>query len=217
MLGATIAGLLPVVLPPMAGRADEPVPPAESPKTPASPAADGTIDLWKKSIRVREDYLAKVERTTIYRADFLRGKLVPVAIKECKPDHVYLRPLPGSGRHVWSLATADGGFRHQLGPGTVQLAQRFDPRATPEERKRALESAAPDAARLLAIQGAQPTARLDAAGHWQLSPVPTVTSIFDLETGCRWEWHGPQPSGVVHGGGNRWKYVGDRYRPAGRF
>ena len=44
--------------------------------------------------------------------------------------------------------------------------------------------------------------------------VPTDGSVFDLETGRRFDWHGDRAVEVVHSGGNSWARRGDRYAPA---
>lgn len=175
--------------------------------SPAAGAAKGTIDMTKDGFR------ARLVRDTVYRFDLLAQELVPVPRKEWKPGHVYYRFHSRLGRHVWSIAGADGGFRYAIGPGSVQQTRQFDLRATPEERQRLLRTRAPEMARLLEIQGTLPTVRLDADEGWQLNVGPTVTSVFDLETGRRWEWHGSEPVGVIHSGGSLWSATETAYLP----
>lgn len=174
---------------------------------PAAGAAKGTIDLTKDDVRSR------LVRDTVYRYDLLAQELVPVPRQEWKPGHVYYRFHTGLGRHVWSIAGPDGGFRYAIGPGSVQQTRQFDLRASPEERQRQLRARAPEMARLLEIQGTLPTVRLGADDRWQLNVGPTVASVFDLETGRRWEWHGTEPVGVIHSGGPRWSPTEMAYRP----
>jgi hypothetical protein len=171
-------------------------------------AADkGSIDVTKN------DFATRVERDAVYRYDLLLQKLLPVPAKERKAGHVYYRFHPGRGRHVWSIATADGGFRYAFGPGSVQQTRQFDLRASPEERQRQLQARAPELARLLEIQGSLPTVRLGADDRWELNAGPSVTSVFDLDTGRRWEWHGTEPVGVIHSGGPRWRAAEKDYLP----
>lgn len=174
---------------------------------PAAGAVKGTIDLTKDDLRSR------LVRDTVYRYDLLAQELVPAPRKEWKPGHVYYRFHAGLGRHVWSIAGPDGGFRYAIGPGSVQQTRQFDLRASPEERQRQLRTRAPEMARLLEIQGTLPTVRLGADDRWDLNVGPTVTSVFDLETGRRWEWHGTEPVGVIHSGGPRWSPTSTAFSP----
>jgi hypothetical protein len=153
------------------------------------------------------------DRGWIYRYDPMSGTLVAVPPAELKRGGVYNRFDPGRGRWVWSRAAADGSLRYSLGPGSVQQVRSFDLRGTQAEQRRALEKQAPELARLLTIQGARPTLRLDEQGQWQLGPTPHVSSVFDEATGERWEWHGDQPSGVIHSCGRSWAYADGDYLP----
>lgn len=178
---------------------------ASSAATDASDA--GTIDITK------DGFASRVNRDTVYRNDLIAQRLVPVPRSERKAGHVYFRFHSGLARHVWSIATADGGFRYALGPGSVQQTRQFDPRASTEERQRALQARAPEMARLLEIQGTLPTVILGADERWNAHVGSSVTSVFDLDTGRRWEWHGIDPVGVIHSGGPRWARQGSGYGP----
>jgi hypothetical protein len=101
-----------------------------------------------------------------------------------------------------------------MGEGSVQPARMFDLRGTDAERQRVLEQRAPELARLLTIQGARPMLRLNANGQWEIGPTPCVSSVYDMMTRERWEWHGDAPSKVVHTAGARWDMVDGRYVPA---
>ena len=159
------------------------------------------------------DHDAGRDRSAIYRFDPVTEKLFPVTTAEIKPAHVYGRYDRSLGRWVWSKADAAGNLRYAMGPGSTQPARLFDLRGTDAERQRALERRAPELARLLTIQGARPMLRLDDQGRWDLGPTPCVSSVFDLATGERWEWHADAPSRVVHSGGNRWAFADGWYRP----
>lgn len=154
------------------------------------------------------------DRSQIYRLDPVTEKLFPVTATEIRPGHVYGRYDAGLGRWTWSKADAAGRLRYAMGEGSTQPARMFDLRGTDAERQRALERRAPELARLLAIQGARPMLRLDANGQWDLGPTPHVSSLFDEATRERWEWHGDQPSRVIHSGGGRWRVVDGWYAPA---
>lgn len=155
-----------------------------------------------------------LDRAVVYRFDPIQSKLVAVPPAEIKIDHVYYRYSAARSRHVWSKAAGKGRFVYVMGPGSVQLASLFDIRATAEEKQKALESRSPAAAKLFATRGAQPALKLDAAGRWSIATVPTDGSVFDLETGRRFEWHGDRAVEVVHSGGNSWTRRDDRYVPA---
>lgn len=154
------------------------------------------------------------DRGTIYRLDPATERLQPVTSAELRPDHVYLRFDPALGGWAWGKASAGGGFRFAMGPGSVQPARMFDLPGTDADRQRILERKAPQLARLFNIQGARPMLRLDDTGVWRLGPTPSVSSVFDQATGERWEWHGDKPSRVVHAGGGRWRVQDGGYVPA---
>ena len=157
---------------------------------------------------------ATLDPATVYRYDPIESKLVAVRPAEIKTDHVYYRYSASRKRHVWSKAAGQGRFLYVMGPGSVQVAKLFDIRATAEEKQKALESRSPAAAKLFATRGAPPAFKLDESDRWSIATVPTDGSVFDLETGRRFEWHGDRPVEVVHSGGNAWTRQGDRYAPA---
>jgi hypothetical protein len=153
------------------------------------------------------------DRNRVYRYDPVAEKLFAVTAKDIRPGHVYGRFDAGLGLWTWSKADALGNLRYAMGPGSTQPARMFDLQGTDAERQRVLERRVPELARLLTIQGARPMLRLDASGRWGLGPTPHVSSVYDMATGERWEWHGDAPSRVVHVGGRRWQAVDGRYQP----
>lgn len=171
----------------------------------AEPAPEGIAATDRD--RLRSD--------TVYRYDPLSSRFFPVPEKEIKSESVYSRFDPGARRHVWTLAVQGGGFRHRIGPGSVQPADRFDIRASAAERRAELESRAPEAAKLLAVQGTRPSLLLDERGRWVLHTGPAVRQVFDESNGLRWEWHGDRPARVVHACGDAWYYAEGRYKPLG--
>jgi hypothetical protein len=154
------------------------------------------------------------DRAAVYRYDPVDEKLHPVTAKEIRPGHVYGRFDGGLGRWTWSKADMAGNLRYAMGPGSTQPARMFDLQGTDAERQRALERRAPELARLLTIQGARPMLQLDANGRWGLGSTPHVSSVYDLATGERWEWHGDAASRVIHAGGHRWQFQDGWYAPA---
>jgi len=178
------------------------------------PLARGEDDDGVPSAKATATDDAGRDRARIYRFDPVAEGLFPVTPREIKPGHVYCRHDASLGRWVWSKADAAGGLRYAMGEGTIQPARMFDLRGTEAERQRVLERRSPELARLFTIQGARPMLRLDATGRWGLGPTPSVSSVFDAATGGRWEWHGDQPSRVVHSRGTRWQVADGHYVPA---
>lgn len=154
------------------------------------------------------------DRSQVYRYDPVSAQLHPVTAAEIRPGHVYSRYDAALGLWAWSKADAAGALRYAMGEGSTQPARMFDLRGTEAERQRILEQRAPDLARLFTIQGARPMLRLDGRGRWALGPTPAVSSVFDLATGQRWEWHGDAPTPVLHAGGDRWRVADGRYVPS---
>lgn len=154
------------------------------------------------------------DRGLVYRYDPVSEKLYPVEPRQLRPGHVYGRYDAGLARWTWSKADSTGNLRYAMGEGSTQPARMFDLQGTDAERQRVLERRAPELARLLKIQGARPMLRLDATGRWGLGPTPSVSSVFDVGTGERWEWHGDRPSRVVHSAGDRWRAAAGWYEPA---
>jgi len=164
-----------------------------------------------ESVPVAERDRLRVD--TVYRYDPISLRFFPVQADEVKAENIYSRFDARTGRHVWSLAVKGGGFRHALGPGSTQTADRFDIRATDAEKRARLESQAPEAAKLLAVQGTKPSLHVDGEGRWALHVGPTVRQVFDESNGLRWEWHGDRPTKVVHAYGDTWFWDRGRYRP----
>jgi hypothetical protein len=153
------------------------------------------------------------DRGSVYRFDLAGETLEVVPENALRPGHIYSRFDVTAGRWVWSKADAQGGLQYAMGEGSVQPARLFDLRGSDAERLRILEQRAPDLARLFTIQGARPMLRLDATGQWRLGRTPCVSSVYDMNTRERWEWHADQPSRVVHAGGTRWDVAAGRYVP----
>jgi hypothetical protein len=170
---------------------------AQPPAPPAPPASPETDDP-----------------AAVYRYDPFLNQLVPVPPAEVKPGFLYSRHSPRLNRRVWSLAREGGGFEYAMAPGSVQPARALDLRATPEQQRAVLEARAPDLARIMDIRGTIAHMRLTEDGAWQLVRQQTIASVLDMETGRRWEWHGPRRVAVVHTAGYEWTLVGGRLAPA---
>lgn len=173
--------------------------------------ADEPRPIRAQEATARED--AGRNRGSVYRHDLAAETLEVVSPDAIRGGHIYNRFDPATRSWVWSKADASGGLHFAMGEGSVQPARMFDLRGTDAERQRILEQRAPELARLLTIQGARPMLRLDATGRWELGPTPCVSSVYDLGTRERWEWHHDKPSRVVHVGGARWDIAAGRYVP----
>jgi len=154
------------------------------------------------------------DRSKVYRFDPVTETLEPVPSAEIRPGHIYSRFDESLRRWVWSKADRSGQLHYAMGEGSVQPARMFDLRGTDAERQRALEQRAPELARLLTIQGARPMLRLNSEGRWGIGPTPCVSSVYDMITRERWEWHHDVPSRIAHTGGTRWDIVDGRYVPS---
>lgn len=155
-----------------------------------------------------------VDTAAVYRYDPLTDTLVAVTAEEIKPGYVYNRYNANMGRRVWSLAREGGGFEYAMAPGSVQQAALLDLRATEEELRDELNERAPELAKMMDIRGAVAHVRLTDDGRWELVRQMTIGSVFDLETGRRWEWHGPRRVAVMHTTGYEWMLVDGRFLPA---
>lgn len=140
-------------------------------------------------------------------------KLVLVAPEEIKPGFVYNYYSDALQRRVWGIAREGGGFQYALGEGSTIPTTMFDLRMTPQMEARVLDRRSPRLLSELTTVGRSAAARLDGAGVWALLPFPSSARVFDLLTGERWEWHGPNRHAVVHTGGNLWHIVDGRYLP----
>ncbi len=161
-----------------------------------------------------QDAAPPVDTTTVYRFDPLTDQLVAIPAEEIKPGYIYNRYHPVMGRRVWSLAGEGGGFEFAMAPGSVQRAALLDLRATREELRDELNERAPQLAKMMDIRGAVAYVRLTEDGRWELVQQMTIGSVFDLETGRRWEWHGPRRVAVMHTTGYEWMVVDGRFLPA---
>jgi hypothetical protein len=156
----------------------------------------------------------EADEAAFYRYDPFLQEMIPVPRLEIKPGYLYTRRSEQLGRRVWSIARADGGFDYAMAPGSVQPAWRLDLRASAERQRAELEARAPEMAQIMDIRGERAHVKLDDAGVWQLATLPTIPSVYDLQTLRRWEWHGQRRVAVVHTDGYEWSVVRGKYSPA---
>jgi hypothetical protein len=156
---------------------------------------------------------AAAERDSILRFDPVRQELVPIGKNELKKGHVYNHYNPRLGRRVWSYVQNNGAFWHALGEGSTIEAWRFDIRGEPDELLGELTRRDPVLARR--VQGRVRTVRfyLNAEDKWIEAGTSRVPSLFDVETGHRWEDHWGRYIPVRSLSGYRWTTVDGRYVP----
>jgi hypothetical protein len=154
------------------------------------------------------------DKTSIFRFDPFQNKLVPVPVADLKPGYLYNHFNATLGRRVWSLAVRGGGFLYAMGPGSTQPGNRLDLRGTLQQRTQLLEAEAPSLADTIRRQGGGAFIRLNATEQWELVPFTTIASVYDLEDGRRWEWHGDRRVAVLHTYGADWQIVEGKFVPA---
>jgi hypothetical protein len=137
--------------------------------------------------------------------------LVPPA--EVKVGLVYNYYNETLKTRAWGVARADGRFDYAFGEGTTIPTSMFDLRLTPEMEARVLDRRSPGLLSELVNIGRSAAVRLGSDGVWTLLAFPSSARVFDLLTGERWEWHGPNRHAVVHTGGNMWHIVDGKYLP----
>jgi hypothetical protein len=151
----------------------------------------------------------------IMRFDPISDHLVSVPLDEVKPKYLYFHYNPKFNRQVWSFAEEGGTFGHALGPGTLQAGSRLDIQATEAEKMDRLRELAPQLAERTRVFVGSVFVRLNDDGEWDLAGRSGVSSIYDLETGRRWEWHAGRRIPITHRLGWQWEYFDGKYVPAG--
>jgi len=167
----------------------------------------------------------------ILRWDPLDEELIPVPQEELKPGCVYSHFSERLNRRVWSYVQTDGEFWYALGEGTTLKGRRLDVRAITGDRFEKLRDKYPDLAAELEEHGRILTVlyfALDGGGTWRAVSTASHPTIYNLETGQRWErvyrkhpdpqntWE-PGPAAflpVVHTWGYHWAVRGGAYVPA---
>ena len=149
----------------------------------------------------------------------LSGTLEPVSAEELKVGYIYSHFSQPLNRRVWSYAEGNGEFWYALGKGTTQEAWRLDIRVTPEQGWEILEQTAPRLARQLQQEGTGHVyLRLTGEGRWVIAEGASFPTIYNAETGYRWEKHSGRYIPVSSG---PWRYPWamdqGRYVPAERM
>lgn len=150
----------------------------------------------------------------IYRLDLLNTRLAPVKQNELKTGYIYCHFSPRSGQWVWSFYQGGGSFWYAMGEGTIQEAWQFDLQGTPAEINERLK-AMPQLSQMMSISGRSACLTLQANGEWKIAGSGLASSVFNAETGERWQAHGNDYIRVVHSGGRSWTVSNGHYYPAG--
>lgn len=151
---------------------------------------------------------------TVRRFDPRTRELVPIDPKDAVPGKIYNHYDPQHGRYVWAYSTEGGGFSYPLGPGTIESPHNFDLVTSEQETEQLLEAEIGEWADAIRREGSEIMVEQQADGRWQVLANRSIRSHYDLNTGRRWEWHGPNRKAVSHTNGYTWRFVGDRYVPA---
>ncbi|HYW80702.1 MAG TPA: hypothetical protein VE890_14070 [Thermoguttaceae bacterium] len=151
----------------------------------------------------------------ILRFDPLTNQLVPVAPGDAKVGNVYSHFSERLNRRVWSYLQPSGDFWYAMGEGTTQQALRLDVNVSRKEGMTRLEQIAPRVASRRRVTGRGVYFRLDADDRWVLADMASHATIFNAETGHRWESVNGKYIPVVSSYSNRWIVHAGRYVPMG--
>ena len=147
------------------------------------------------------------------RYDPATGEELAIRAAELRPGNIYQHMSPRWGRRVWSFYLGNGSFWHAFGEGTTQLARDFDVPWTKREAIAELQRTDPELARRVRSAVKPFRLRLRADGKWDRIGQEEVVSVYDLETGSRWENHNQRYVPVVSSYGRRWIVRHGRYVP----
>lgn len=141
------------------------------------------------------------------RYDGVKKRVVLTPAEELKVGRIYSHFSPRLNRRVWSYVQSNGQFWDALGEGTTQEGWRLDVQATKEEVLEKLAEDAPELYRKLQEEEGESTiyARLNGDNQWVIAERAKFTTIYNAETGYRWEKHSGQYIPVSSGPGRyRW-------------
>ncbi|MBN2474578.1 MAG: hypothetical protein JXB62_08215 [Pirellulales bacterium] len=149
----------------------------------------------------------------VLRFDPISVSLKPVAPEEVKVGYVYNHYSRRLGHRVWSYVQPDGTFWNAFGEGTTQEAWRLDLRITPQQGYEKIAAIDPELAKKLNASGAPVFLRLGNDGKWSLVSTASFPTVYDAETGHRWERHFKKYIPVSSTSGYRWAVVAGKYTP----
>jgi hypothetical protein len=178
----------------------------------ASPASVGA--MGEEPSLIVPDVLAAKDPKITYRLDILSGKLDPIDRRDLKVGYVYYHYSSRLNGWAWSYYQDDHSFWHAYGEGTTQIARCFDIRASREEIAQRLKEY-PELAKNVERYNESVCLRLLADGRWKIIGVGRAPSIFDVETGERWQkFSKDQYIPVVHANGRTWTVRDGSYYPS---
>ena len=155
-----------------------------------------------------------LDQQQVYRFDPIAEQFVVTPAEEQRVGYVYRRFNPRLARWIWCLYEGDGQFSFALGEGTIQPAQRLDHKLTVGEAKKAIRRINPALADAIKDRAGLVFVRLNRLDRWELYGPFGLPSVFDVETGRRWEDHAGQYVPVSHTTGYHWRVQNGRYVPA---
>ena len=154
------------------------------------------------------------DKLAILRLDPVSHTLFAVAPNETKAGCIYSHFDEKANRRVWSFRQSDGRFWYALGEGTTQPARSMDLRRSLEERREILEQVDREFAQKLERTGGLAFLRLNHDNQWELDRVATIPTIYNAETGERWDWANGRYVPVVSSSGYHWAVRDGQYEPA---
>lgn len=157
--------------------------------------------------------IAGDESQDIIKLNPLSDTLEKVAREELHAGYVYNHFDSKLKRRVWSFWQSNGKFQHAFGEGTTLEAWRFAPGISRESALNKLKDINPELAEHLVQSGQMLRFQLDADGKWAINGTTVVLSIYDLESGYRWEKHSYKYIPISHTGGYRWRIHEGKFVP----
>ena len=150
---------------------------------------------------------------TVRKFDPRTRELIKIDPKEVVPGKIYNHYDQRQGRYVWAFATEGGEFSYPLGPGSTESPHNFDLVTSSVQTEQLLEAEIGDWANALRNVGGDILVSLKNDGKWEVLPIRSTRSHYDLNTGRRWEWHGKRRVVVGHTNGYSWRFDGEKYDP----
>jgi hypothetical protein len=150
----------------------------------------------------------------IYQMDLMTGKLTPIDRVDLKVGYTYYHFSSRLNRWAWSYCQKDGSFWYAFGEGTIQEAWTFDIRASREEISKRLGEF-PELARQVDRYNQNVCLQLQSDGRWKIVGTGYAPSIFNVETGERWQMFSKREYvPVVHTYGKAWTFRKGDYYPS---
>jgi hypothetical protein len=164
---------------------------------------------------VRTDADPKLDSKLVYRLDLMTGKLAAIDRGDLKVGYIYYHYSARQKGWVWSYYQENKTFWYAFGENTTQEAWCFDLRASEEDLIKRLQEF-PKLALSLVRQNHRVCVRLQADGRWKVVQSGITPSIYNAETGERWEMSVKNKYiPTVHTHGRSWTVRHGGYYPSG--